>query len=75
MLWTNQIEVNNRDTDDLVDIARLNAFRGEIDEAFLALNKAIDAGEQLSTLKYDRFFEPLRSDPRFDAILRRAKLM
>jgi adenylate cyclase len=62
-----------RDPDNL-QIARLNAFRGETDEAFLELNKAVDAGNQLFELKYDRYFEPLRSDPRFAALLRKVNL-
>jgi len=62
------------DPDNLEYIARLRVFRGETDEAFVELNKAVDAGAQLFDLKYDRYFEPLRSDPRFAALLRRVDL-
>jgi TolB-like protein/tetratricopeptide (TPR) repeat protein len=56
-------------------IAELLAFRGETDEALIALNKAVDAGEDMVELTYDRHFERLRSDPRFAALLRRANVL
>jgi TolB-like protein len=62
------------DPDNLQHIARLNAYRGETDEAFVELNKAVDASARLVDLKYDKYFEPLHSDSRFAALLRRINL-
>jgi transcriptional regulator of nitric oxide reductase len=56
----------------LADIARLRVFRGEIDQAFRDLNEAADAGEDLTDLTYGKEYQPLRSDPRFSELVRKA---
>jgi serine/threonine-protein kinase len=51
-------------------LAQIHAWRGEKDAAFADLRKAIqlrDAG--LQALPSDPFFDPLRSDPRFRALV------
>jgi tetratricopeptide (TPR) repeat protein len=47
---------------------------GDKDRAFLWLEKAIDERDLGMGLKWDGCFESLRSDPRFDGLLRRMKL-
>lgn len=45
---------------------------GETELAFEYLSRAIDHRQaQVNWLKYDPFFDTLRSDPRFDELLRR----
>ncbi len=57
-------------------IARSFAQLGEIDLAFEYLEKAYrDRDTQLVWLKVDPFCEPLRSDRRFDTLLRRMNLL
>jgi hypothetical protein len=64
-----------RDPDNFQEIAELHAFRGEIDQAFRDLGDGVDACPQyLGGLKYDRYFEKLRSDPRFELLLRKMNL-
>ena len=56
-------------------LAQIYAQRGETDRAFAALDGAWtyrDAG--LGNLKVDPFVDPLRRDPRFDAMLRKLDL-
>jgi DNA-binding winged helix-turn-helix (wHTH) protein/tetratricopeptide (TPR) repeat protein len=56
----------------LFDMARLHAQRGEKDAAFEYLEKAIENREWLvPTLNIEPAFDNLRSDPRFDAVVRR----
>jgi TolB-like protein len=61
-----------REPGSLADIARLRVFRGEIDQAFRDLNEAADAGEDLTDLTYGKEYQPLRSDPRFSELVRKA---
>jgi len=62
----------SRDPNNLQDIADLHAFRGEIDQAFRDLDDGVNAGPQYVTgLRFDRFFEKLRSDPRYALLLRK----
>jgi hypothetical protein len=52
--------------------ARFSAELGDFDDAFMYLNKAMERREsQLLWLKYDPSFEPLRSDRRYEELLRR----
>jgi hypothetical protein len=61
-----------RNPDKLQDIAEVQAFRGEFDEALQSLSDAIKAGpEFFEGLKYDRYFDRVRSDPRFVTLLRK----
>jgi serine/threonine-protein kinase len=56
-------------------IAEIYAWRGEKDLAFTWLDRSYaqkDAG--LPDLKVDRILAPLRTDPRFGALLRKMKL-
>jgi hypothetical protein len=48
---------------------------GEIDAAFEWLNRAVDECDQLlMPIKSYRFLDPIRSDPRFTALLRKMNL-
>jgi len=50
------------------------AHLGEKDEAFEWLEKAFEEGENISNLKVHPEWDPLRSDPRFQDLLRRMNL-
>jgi len=50
------------------------AHLGEKDEAFEQLEKAFEEGENISNLKVHPEWDPLRSDPRFQDLLRRMNL-
>jgi serine/threonine-protein kinase len=53
-------------------VANSLGILGRIDEAFEWLARAVDAREFfVSWIARDRFSDPLRGDPRFDAILKR----
>ena len=57
------------------DIAVIDAGLGEKDEAFAALEKAHEMHDSgIVFMKVDPLFDPLRSDPRFPALLRRIGL-
>jgi len=48
---------------------------GEIDEAFTWMNRAVDQRDPMMTpIKSYEFFDPIRSDPRFTALLRKMNL-
>jgi hypothetical protein len=48
---------------------------GEIDEAFVWMDRAIEARDHMMTpIKTYPFMDPIRSDPRFAALLRKMKL-
>lgn len=52
------------------ETAQVYSYRGELDEAFLWLDRAIDRRDRsLRELMYDPFMEKLRGDPRFDDVL------
>lgn len=54
-------------------VATLFAELGEKDKAFAALNEALETKDQhTSWMKVDPFMDPLRDDPRFREVLRRA---
>ncbi len=64
---------------DAYDFARLRAYRGETEESFHELQKTVDeigisASPFVYELRYDRYFLPMESDPRFAAILSALKL-
>jgi class 3 adenylate cyclase/TolB-like protein/Tfp pilus assembly protein PilF len=52
-------------------LATYYAALGEKDEAFAALNKALENRESLANIKVDPHFDPLRSDPRFQELVQR----
>ncbi len=54
------------------EIAMVHAYRGELDEAFTWLGRAIDRHDMgLGLILGDPFVDNLRDDPRFDAVLER----
>jgi len=54
------------------EIAMVHAYRGELDEAFMWLDRAIDRRDQsLSTIAVNMFLDNLRDDPRFEVVLER----
>ncbi len=56
-------------------VAWIHLGLGEIDDAFEWLDRAIDARDQLMMpIKSYWFFDPIRSDPRFHALLRKMHL-
>jgi len=60
---------------DAYAIAQVHAYRGEIDEAFKWLDRAYRQHvHDLDLIKTDRLLTKLRSDPRYDALLRRMNL-
>lgn len=60
---------------DPYDIALVHVGLGQTDEAFAALNQAIDARSGMVVYaKVDPMLVPLRSDPRFAALLARMKI-
>jgi TolB-like protein/Tfp pilus assembly protein PilF/DNA-binding winged helix-turn-helix (wHTH) protein len=66
------IEDSKRGVVELSGIARIYAALGETDQAFGWLEKAYDDREHwLVTLKVDPMFDLLRSDPRFQDLVRR----
>jgi hypothetical protein len=58
---------------DAYEIAGNLILLGEINEAFSYLNKAVDKREwEVTMLNIDPFLDPIRSDPRFTELLKRA---
>ena len=56
-------------------LARLYAQTGNLDQALVYLEKAFDKRWQgMTSLKVSPNYDPLRSDPRFDALLKRIGL-
>jgi len=57
------------------EVALVYAGLGEKDEAFAWLEKSLEAHDKgLAYLKIDPCLDPLRSDPRFDRLVRRVGL-
>lgn len=55
-------------------VADIRAQRGEADQAFAALDAALTARDPgLSSLPADPFLDPVRGDPRFQALVRQLK--
>jgi TolB-like protein/Tfp pilus assembly protein PilF len=50
-------------------IAAIHAYRGETDEAFLWLQRAIDERQRVLSMRTEPLFESLRNDPRWIRIL------
>ncbi len=56
-------------------LAWIHLGLGETDDAFIWLDRAVDAGDQMMTpIKTYSFFDPLRGDPRFHTLLRKMNL-
>ena len=54
------------------EIAMVHAYRGELNDAFMWLDRAIDRRDQaLNIIGGDPFVDNLRDDPRFDDVLER----
>ena len=52
--------------------AQAYAQRGETEKAFGALQRGVEVNDPgLNTLRVDPLFDPIRGDPRFNAILKR----
>ena len=52
--------------------AQAYAQRGDVDQAFAALTRGIEVNDPgLNTLRVDPLFDPIRSDPRYNALLKR----
>ena len=52
--------------------AQAYAQRGETDKAFAALQRGLEVNDPgLNTLRVDPLFDPIRSDPRFDALVKK----
>lgn len=64
-------EQNNTELSE-VDIATVYAYRGEIDQAFNWLDRAVAARDLAlgHKLEHDPLLAPLRSDPRYLGLLR-----
>ena len=59
-----------------LDIACIHALRGETDEAFQSLDKAVEAGWRgWPNVKWTPLLDPLRSDQRFEALMLRLDAM
>jgi len=58
------------------DVAAAHAYRGEADAAFMWLDRAYQINRgSLLLVKFDQLFRKLHGDPRFDALLRKVKLV
>ncbi len=53
-------------------IATVRAWRGEINEAFDWLNRALDEGQPLASVRTEPYLKPLHDDPRWVPLLERA---
>ena len=67
-IWRLRMSKKNYAETDACDIARIHAYRGEIEAAFSWLGRVRQPHCVLS--KVDPFFKILRPDPRFKAFLR-----
>jgi hypothetical protein len=57
-----------------MDVASVYVGLGDLEQAFQWLEKACERREYLVLLKVGPGFDPLRSDPRFDQLLRKVGL-
>ena len=62
-----QLAVENGLADSLV--AEVHAWRGEIDEAFTALEAAIEKDFKWAGMSIHPFYEPMHSDPRWASLM------
>jgi hypothetical protein len=68
-------EMQRKEVVDLPSMARLETGLGDTEAALRTLEKAVDARGMAGLLtKVDPAFDPLRSDPRFEHLLRRMNL-
>lgn len=67
-------EIGDKADDGFVGLAY--ASLGEADRAFAAIARALESGDwmMLATIKADPAFDPIRSDPRFEEVLRAMNL-
>jgi len=64
-----------RDPDDAYGLAEIHAYRGEIDAAFISLDRAFARkNNSLWSIKSDPYFNTLKSDPRYKAFLKKMNL-
>lgn len=68
------LEQNRREPFPALAIAQIYIGLGEKDRAFEWLQKAIEQRDLDTTLLWDSFYQGLRSDPRFQLLLRNMKL-
>ncbi|MGO9065967.1 MAG: protein kinase domain-containing protein [Myxococcaceae bacterium] len=57
----------------LLMLAEVAGQTSRPDDAFVWLTEAVDSGEDAEPLQKEKYLEPLRSDPRFQSVLARAK--
>jgi TPR repeat protein len=69
------LEQSARGSYNPVDIARVYLGLGDKDRAFEWLSKAVEQHAIQLDLGSDSMFDPIRSDPRFHALLQRMKLL
>jgi TolB-like protein/predicted Ser/Thr protein kinase/lipoprotein NlpI len=63
--------IAKHEQDDSLDIAIVYAFRGEVDQAFAWLDKALEHHELLSGIVATNLFDKIHSDPRWLPFLRK----
>ena len=68
------LEMNRRQQIDPSALIWAYIGMGNKDQAFIWLEKAYSQHANLTTLKVDPIYDPLRSDPRFQDLLRRVGL-
>jgi tetratricopeptide (TPR) repeat protein len=67
-----QVQDGNELGDVRVELAAIHALQGDAEQAIAWLQKAYDAGFRMPReLRLDPLFQTLRSDPRFEALLKR----
>jgi TolB-like protein/Flp pilus assembly protein TadD len=68
-------DLEKRFVDDVFRIAMIHAYRGEIDQSFVWIDRAYAAHDRdLSMIKSEPLARNLRGDPRYDAILKKMNL-
>ena len=63
--------IAKREKEDSYNIAFVYAFRGEADQAFAWLDKALEHHEALSQILAEKLFDKIHPDPRWLPFLRR----